>query len=66
MKKKVILKKWVEYFILFIQFIIILILGAESDNFIIFLISKLIALVIFFVNHLILVKYTKLYDEVSE
>lgn len=65
MKKKVILKKWVEYFILFIQFIIILILGAESDNFIIFLISKLIALVIFFVNHLILVKYTKLYDEVK-
>lgn len=60
MKKKVVLKKWVEYVLLTIQFMLILILGAESDNFIIFLISKLIALVIFFVNHLILVKYTKL------
>lgn len=62
MKKKVVLKKWVEYILLTIQFMLILILGAESDNFIIFLISKLIALVIFFVNHLILVKYTKLYE----
>lgn len=60
MKKKVILKKWVEYILLIIQFILILILGAESDNFTIFLISKLIALAIFFVNHLILVKYTRL------
>ena len=31
----------------------------------IFIVSKIIALVIFFVNHLILVKYTKLYDEVK-
>lgn len=62
MKKRVVLKKWVEYILLTIQFMLILILGAESDNFMIFLISKLIALVIFFVNHLILVKYTKLYE----
>lgn len=62
MRKKVVLKKWVEYILLTIQFMLILIIGAESDNFIIFLISKLIALVIFFVNHLILVKYTKLYE----
>lgn len=62
MKKRVVLKKWLEYFIIFIQFIMILILGADCDNFIIFLISKLIALVIFFVNHLILVKYTRLYE----
>lgn len=62
MKKKVILKKWVEYILLTIQFMLILILGAESDNFIIFLISKLITLVLFIVNHLILVKYTKLYE----
>lgn len=62
MKKKVVLKKWVEYFIIFIQFIMILILCAETDNFTIFLISKLIISVIFFVNHLILVKYTKIYE----
>lgn len=62
MKKKVVLKKWVEYILLTIQFMLILILGAESDNFTIFLTSKLISLAIFFVNHLILIKYTKLYE----
>ena len=56
----VVLKKWVEYILLTIQLMLILILCAESNNFTIFLISKLIALVIFFVNHLILVKYTRL------
>lgn len=60
--KKRYLKKWVEYILLTIQFMLILILGAESDNFIIFLISKLIALTLLFLNHLILVKYTKLYE----
>ena len=60
--KKRYLKKWVEYVLLTIQFMLILIIGGESDNLSIFTISKLIALVIFFVNHLILVKYTKLYE----
>ena len=60
MKKKVILKKWVEYLILSVQFILILILGAESDNFIILVLSKIIALLILYMNHKILVKYTRL------
>ena len=63
--KKIYLKKWVEYILLTIQFMLILIIGGESDNLSIFTISKLIALTLLFLNHLILVKYTKLYDEVK-
>ena len=59
--KKRYLKKWVEYILLTIQFMLILIIGGESDNLSVFIISKLIAFVLLFLNHLILVKYTKLY-----
>lgn len=60
--KKRYLKKWVEYILLTIQFMLILIIGGESDNLSIFTISKLIALTLLFLNHLILIKYTKLYE----
>ena len=60
--KKRYLKKWVEYILLTIQFMLILIIGGESDNLSVFIISKLIALVLLFLNHLILLKYTKLYE----
>ena len=60
--KKRYLKKWVEYILLTIQFMLILIIGGESDNLSIFTISKLISLILLFLNHLILVKYTKLYE----
>ena len=62
MKKKVIFKKWVEYILLSIQFILILTLGAECDNFIIFSLSKVISLLLFYMNHKIIVKYTRLYE----
>ena len=62
MKKKVILKKWVEYILLSIQFMLILTLGAECDNFIIFALSKVIALLLFYMNHKIIIKYTRLYE----
>ena len=60
--KKRYFKKWVEYILLTIQFMLILIIGGESDNLSVFTISKLIALTLLFLNHLILVKYTKLYE----
>ena len=53
--KKRYLKKWVEYSIIFIQFILIMILSADSDNLNVFIISKIIALLIFYINHLILI-----------
>ena len=60
--KKRYLKKWVEYSIIFIQFILIMILGAESDNLNVFIISKIIASIIFYINHLILKNYTRLFN----
>ena len=63
--KKIYLKKWVEVAIIFIQLILFMIVGSDCDDLKIFIVSKIIALIIFFVNHLILVKYTKLYDEVK-
>lgn len=63
--RKEYLKKWVEVVIVFIQVILFMILAGDCDDLKIFIASKIIALVIFFVNHLILVKYTKLYNEVE-
>ena len=63
--KKIYLKKWVEVVIVFIQVILFMILAGDCDDLKIFIVSKIIVLIIFFVNHLILVKYTKLYDEVK-
>ena len=48
--KKRYLKKWVEYILLTIQFMLILIIGGECDNLSVFIISKLIALVLLFLN----------------
>ena len=64
-KRNLYLKKWVEVAIVFIQVILFMILAGDCDDLKIFIVSKIIALIIFFVNHLILVKYTKLYDEVK-
>lgn len=63
--KKEIFKKWIEYSIIFIQFILIMILGADSDNLNVFIISKIIALLVFYMNHLILKNYTKLYIDLD-
>ena len=60
--KKRYLKKWVEYSIISIQFILIMILGGESENLNVFIISKIIAILIFYINHLILKNYTRLYN----
>lgn len=60
--KKRYLKKWVENSILCIQFLLFLILCAECNNFIIFVISKIIVLIIFYINHVILEKYTRSFD----
>ena len=62
MKKKVIFKKWTQYILLSIQFMLLLTLGAESDNFTIFALSKVIALLLFYMNHKIIIKYTRLYE----
>ena len=59
MKNKVIFKKWVEYILLTIQCILILILGAECNNFIIFILSKVIALLIIYMNHKLIINFVR-------
>ena len=59
--KKFYFKKWVENLILIVQLILFLILISDSCNFRVFVLSKIIALFIFYINHRLLEKYTKLF-----
>lgn len=61
--KRIVLKKWVEVVIIFIQVIAFMILGSESDDLKVFIISKLIALLIFGINSVILFKYSRLMED---
>lgn len=61
--KRIVLKKWVEVVIIFIQVLLIMIMASESDDLKVFVISKLIALVIFVINSLILFKYSRLMED---
>ena len=61
--KRIVLKKWVEVVIIFIQVISFMILGSESDDLKVFIISKLIALIIFGINSIILFKYLRLMED---
>ena len=61
--KKIYLKKWVEVAIIFIQAILFMILGGECDDLKIFIVSKIIALVIFLINCYILFKYSRLVED---
>jgi hypothetical protein len=61
--KRIVLKKWVEVVIIFIQVILFMILGSESDDLKVFIISKLIALIIFGINNIILFKYSRLMED---
>lgn len=60
--KKIYLKKWVEDVIVFIQVILFMILAGDCDNIKTFIISKLIILILIYVNHIIIKKYTKIYN----
>lgn len=61
--KRIVLKKWVEVVLIFIQVILFMILGSESDDLKVFVISKLIALIIFVMNSMILFKYSRLMED---
>lgn len=61
--KRIVLKKWVEVVIIFIQVILFMILGSESDDLKVFIVSKLIALILFVINSAILFKYSRLVED---
>lgn len=55
--KKLKLKSWVEYLIAIINFIALLIIGSESSDTLFFIASHIIAVGIFVINSMILIKY---------
>lgn len=60
--KKRYLKGWVEYLLISIQCLLVMLLGSETEDLKLFIISKIIFMILLLINHLILVKYGKLYE----
>ena len=60
MKKRKYLKRWLDYLIVCIQMLLIVLMAGEVDNLALFFISKLVFLGLFIINHLILVRYSKI------
>lgn len=60
--KKRYLKGWVEYLLISIQCLLVMLLGSETEDLKLFIISKIIFMIVLLINHLILAKYGKLYE----
>lgn len=56
--KRIYLKSWVVYFLMGINFISLLFMAGECEDLKTFVISHLIAMIIFVLNSYVLVKYT--------
>lgn len=56
------LKKGVENFLVFMQIINIIFLGSDCDNLLLFIITKLIALFMIVMIHLIITRFTNFYE----
>ena len=61
--KKRYLKNWVVNLLVIIQIMVVLLLSSDTSNLTLFIISKIILLTIFLINHFILYKYSKLFRE---
>lgn len=60
--KKRYLKGWVEYLLMTIQCLLIMLLSSETEDLKLFILSKIVFMIVFLINHLILVKYSRLYE----
>lgn len=60
--KKVRIKEWVKILLIALNFLYVMLMSADSSNFIIFTVSKIILMMGFIFNHLILTKYSDLYE----
>lgn len=63
MKKKKVLKKWVEYTLVFILVMSILVLSFDANSLHYFVLSKVLGLVMVVVNTHVLSKYTNFFKE---
>ena len=59
--KKRYLKNWIVNLLFIIQVLLVLLLASDTTNLSLFIISKIIMLTIFLINHFILYKYSKLF-----
>ena len=63
MKKKKVLKKWVEYTLVFILVMSILVLSFDANSLYYFVLSKVLGLVMVVVITHVLSKYTNFFEE---
>lgn len=61
--KRIYLKKWIANLILMMQMLLFIMLGSDCENTTLFIISKIVILLIMYMNHLIIKNYTRLYEE---
>ena len=61
--KRIYLKKWITNLILMIQMFLFTMLGSDCESTSLFIISKIVILLIIYMNHLIIKKYTRFYEE---
>lgn len=61
--KRIYLRKWLTNLIVMIQMLLFIILGSDCESTSLFIISKIVILLIMYMNHLIIKNYTRLYEE---
>ena len=63
--KRIYLKKWITNLILFIQMFLFTMLGSDCESTCLFITSKIVILLIIYMNHLIIKNYTRLYEDLE-
>lgn len=61
--KRIYLKKWITNLILMMQMLLFIMLGSDCESTTLFITSKIVILLIMYMNHLIIKNYTRLYEE---
>ena len=61
--KRIYLKKWITNLILMMQILLFIMLGSDCESTTLFITSKIVILLIIYMNHLIIKNYTRLYEE---
>ena len=63
--KRIYLKKWITNLILMMQMLLFIMLGSDCESTTLFITSKIIILLIIYMNHLIITNYTRLYEDLE-
>ena len=63
--KRIYLKKWITNLILMMQMLLFIMLGSDCESTSLFITSKIVILLIMYMNHLIIKNYTRLYEDLE-